>query len=189
MKKGKFSVVEKHFIRRLFVFGIVQLFILLTFAYCFVHSQPIDANKVKTTNIVVEDARIRHHGKQQANQLLIYSDSDRFLLTDPAKQEELTATELYDTVSVGDKWHISYIETWFILYGKTNLVVEAQNEATVYRTLDSYNQSKHGVTVFVVVIGLLLEIIYFGVVFISFWLNRKTVQQIGKKTKRNSCKS
>lgn len=188
MSKGNLSIVEKHFIRRMAIFFIVQLIMLLTFVYCFVHSQPINVNNVKTINIVVEDTRIRYHARS-SNQLFLYSGSERFLLTEPATQEELTATELYDRVSIGDKLRISYVEIWLLLYGKTNLVVEAQSDAEVYRALNSYNLNKHGISNFIIIVGILIEIVCIGIVIVYVCLNKKTARQIGKKIKRLHHKS
>ena len=64
MKNGKFSIVEKHFIRRIFNFFLLQTLMILVFLYCFDISRPVGENDIKQVVVTVEDTRfidgVRH---------------------------------------------------------------------------------------------------------------------------------
>lgn len=182
MKKGKFSVVEKHFIRRIFNFFLLQILMILVFLYCFDISRPVGENDIKQVVVTVEDTRfideVRH------DKLFVYSGADRYAFYRSNSRDDLYVRQLYETINVGDQLHLSYTEILHIFFGKVNLIVDAKNETQTYRTIEAYNQSKHGLFYFVIIVGILVEITFIFVVFLEIRFEKKKIKGIVQKTKK-----
>lgn len=183
MKKVVFSIVEKRFIRSMFILCFVQILIIFTFIRMFNIGQPIGTHDTKQTDIIVEDIYLISTPKELW--LVIIADSEKYLFESHSIFDKYSLEELNKLISKGDKLSLMYYEE-YIYFRKTNLIVDARTEAENYRTLEEYNCVKQGVPVFVVIIFSIIEIVFVGIVFIYVRLNYSILKGINKKRSRQS---
>lgn len=183
MKKVMFSVVEKRIIRSMLMLGLVQMLILIAFIRMYNIGQPISIHDTKQTDIIVEDIYPISTRKEQW--LVIVANSEKYLFESHSTFDTYSLEELNKSISKGDKLSLRYYEE-YIVFRKTNLIVDARTETETYRTIEDYNSAKQGLPVFVVIVFSIVEIVFVGIVFIYVWLNHSIFKGVFRKTK-NHC--
>ncbi len=168
MKKISFSLVEKKLLRMVIILALIQLVIIFIFLRLFRGSQQVNANVTKQIDIIIDD--IYCYRVQGEYKLFIVSNATEYLFDSRSTFEEYSVSELYESISKGDKLSLMYYRTHRI-FGTVNLVVDARSESETYRTLEEYNKGRKGVPLFVVIAFFLIEIVYVGIVFVYVWIN------------------
>lgn len=186
MKKVKLSIVEKHLIRRAFLFCLLQIVMVALFIYCVQVSRPAESEDIQQTEIIVDDTRF--FDLYRNDQLFLYSGSDRYVFYRSHTRDDFSPSELYKTIDVGDKLYLSYIEHPHIFLLKINLIVEARTATETYRTLEAYNRSKQELIYVVIIVGILFEAAFIGWVWFCVWIDKKKIQELFKKLKKSRVK-
>lgn len=182
MKKVKFSIVEKRKIRSILILGLVQILIIFAFIRMFNIGQPISTRDTKQIDIIVEDVYPISTRREQW--LVIIADSEKYLFESHSTFDTYSLEELNKSISKGDKLSLRYYEE-YLVFRKTNLVVDARTETETYRTLEEYNSGKQGVPVFVIVVFSIIEIIFVGIIFVYVWLNYSIFKGVYRKIKNH----
>ena len=183
MKKVMFSIVEKRIIRSMLMLGLVQMLILIAFIRMYNIGQPISIHDTKQTDIIVEDIYPISTRKEQW--LVIVANSEKYLFESHSTFDTYSLEELNKSISKGDKLSLRYYEG-YIVFRKTNMIVDARSETETYRTLEEYNSGKQGVPIFVIVLFSIIEIVFVGIIFVYVWLNYSVFKEVCRKIK-NHC--
>ena len=181
MKKSKLSLIEKSKIRTILILILIQLLIIISFAFFMSGAQQIDINDTKRIDITVDDMYIFRVSKER--QLFVVADSTCYLFTGRATFDDYSVHKLYNSISKGDRLSLIYYESDRILFKKVNVVVDARTETETYRTLEEYNRGKQGIPTLVVVLYSIIELVFVGIVFVYVWFNYKTIKSIYRKAK------
>ena len=178
MKKSKVSVVEKHLIVRFLIVLAIQLMALFAFVRL-LDTSHLDANDIKSAQIVVEDTR---YSKIRRDYWLIIdaTDANRYIFPARPTKSEYSTAQLNDLISKGDVLTVKYIEGLSLL-GNSRFIVDARTEKDVYRSLEEYNRGKEGTDVVIVISFVVLELIFLSFVALSAWLDRKTIKVFLKR--------
>lgn len=177
-----FSIVEKRLIRSILILGLVQILIIFAFIRMYNIGQPISIHDTKQTDIIVEDIYPISTRKEQW--LVIIFDSEKYLFESHSTFDTYSLEELNKSISKGDKLSLRYYEE-YIVFRKTNLIVDARNETETYRTLEEYNCGKQGIPFFVVILFSIIEIVFVGIFFVYVWLNYSVFKGIYSKIKNH----
>lgn len=166
-RKKKYGFVKKYKIRHLLIAVFFQLLILSCFISLFLNSKQIGLNQTISKDIVVEETYLIHGGRIESR-FIIFSDGKTFYFPNQTGQLQLSNSKLYDVISEGSLLSIIYFEKTG-LFGTKNWVVDARNQETVYRSIEEYNKNKIGVIPMLVVLFLVVEIIFCGVLLFDFY--------------------
>ena len=183
MKKVKFSIVEKRWIRSAFVLGLVQILILCFFTRLFSLAQPVGAHDVKQIDIIVEDIIYRRISSKTDLKLVIIADSEKYMYDTQTVFDEYSVRDLYESICVGDKLSL-VCKKRHTIYGRVNTIIAIRSETETYRTVEEYNSRQQGVPLFVVVIFSIIELFFVGIVIVYVWINYRTIKDLCKKTKK-----
>ena len=145
----------------------VQILIVVAFILMFNMAQPVSIHDTKQTDIIVEDSYLITTNKDQW--LLIIADSEKYLFEHHSSIDTYPLIQMDKSISKGDKISLSYYEAYNI-FGRVNIIVAAQSETKIYRTLEEYNRAKQGLPIFVVISFVIIEIVYYFIIFIYFCL-------------------
>ncbi len=182
MKKTSYSLVEKKLFRAVILLALIQLVIIFIFVHVLINSKQINVNDTKQIDITVDD--VYYFRVPRENWLFVVSDSTKYLFKGRPTLEEHSVSELYESISEGDKLFLMYRETYEII-GKVNLVVDARSETEAYRTIEEYNRGKQDV-LFIVSIGFsIIEIVFFGIVLVYVWVSYSTFKGVCITIKNN----
>lgn len=163
--------------------GLVQMLILIAFIRMYNIGQPISIHDTKQTDIIVEDIYPISTRKEQW--LVIVANSEKYLFESHSTFDTYSLEELNKSISKGDKLSLRYYEG-YIVFRKTNMIVDARSETETYRTLEEYNSGKQGVPIFVIVLFSIIEIVFVGIIFVYVWLNYSVFKEVCRKIK-NHC--
>ncbi|MBQ2759816.1 MAG: hypothetical protein IJE93_08625 [Clostridia bacterium] len=182
MKKFKLSVVEKRFIRCIFVFVLIQMFIVLLFLQLFRNGQAVKIEETKQADIIVEDIYIQIAPGE--NLLFIIADSGRYNFAIHSMFEKYSFRELEEIISEGDKLTVRYYEGYTI-FGKTKSIVDMRSETEIYRSFEDYTRAFRGVPTFIVILFSVIELIFAGIVILYFWLEQNISKGLYRKIKKH----
>ncbi len=186
MKRCKLSLTEKDLLKELLVFVLVQITIAFVFAVFLNNSHQIDINDTKQIDITVDDLYSTKVMREEW--LYVVADSTEYLFTARPTLEEYSVSELHNTISRGDRLSLTYCETDHLVYGKLKIVVDARDDAEIYRTFDAYREGQQGVSVFAVILFSTIELIFIGVVLVYAWLNQNIIKDLRRKIMRCTAK-
>ena len=181
MKKMKFSIVEKKLIRCIFVFILIQVFIVLLFLRLFDNAQPVKIEETKQADIIVEDIYIVSFPKE--HWLVIVADSGRYKFNNHPMFDKYSLEELKELISKGDKLELKYSEEYNI-FGKVNLIADMRSETEIYRTIEENNLAFQGVPTFIVILFSVIELIFAGIVILYCWLEQNISKGLYRKIKK-----
>ena len=185
MRKIKFSLEEKKIVRAIVVFVLIQFLIILVFVRELNMSRPIKAKDTKQIDITVEDTYcIRLGTRYSENLFVVVADSEKYWFEYHRFFDKYSVDQLYQSISEGDKLHLTYYETSYILFGNVKVVVDAQTEIETYRSFESYNQAKRGLPTLVTIIFSIIETFFAAIILLYVWLNKNTVKILCKKLKK-----
>lgn len=182
MKKIILSSSEKKILRMVIVFVLIQSVIAFAFVHMLSSSQQVNVNQTKQIDIIVEDKD--YYRVPREYWLFVVSNSTEYLFMGRSSNKEYSVSELYESISKGDKLSLRYSETNTI-WGKVNLVVDARSETETYRNIDEYNHAKKGVPAFVIIIFFIIELIFVGIVYMYFKFSSNTIKSFYKKAKNH----
>lgn len=182
MKKIKFSVIEKRLIGILVLFLLIQFFIIHMIVYYVKNSGPVNVNDTIEVDITIENIYTVKSGK--GSHYLVISSNSQFYKYRSNRSFDYTVSELYDSLSVGDRISVSYVEKDRFLFGKQNVIVGARQGDTIYRTIEEYNRVNRNIPVLDIILFSIPELIFLGFVFVYVWCNYSTIKGLYKKTKK-----
>ncbi|MBO5906559.1 MAG: hypothetical protein J6Q85_00200 [Clostridia bacterium] len=180
MKRTSYSLVEKKLFRAVILLALIQLVIIFIFVYILIDSKQINVNDTKQIEITVDDVCCFRVARE--NWLFVSSGTTKYLFKGRPTLEEHSVSELYESISEGDKLFLMYRETYEII-GKVNLVVDARSETEAYRTIEEYNRGKQGVLFFVSIGFSIIEIVFVGIVLVYVWVSYSTFKGVCIKIK------
>lgn len=183
MKKIKLSLVEKKLIRTLIILLVIQNLIVFLFIALYRSSKIIDFQTLKQTDITVEDTLYLPYRKNP--QLYIYSNSQNYVFYSLGGYQEYNVHSLQESISKGDKLSVIYYETDSIIWGENNVIVDARTEDKIYRSLDKYYEAHKNSDIIVIIIFLVIELIFCGVVLFSIWCEYNTIKSLIRKIKKH----
>lgn len=166
-RKKKYGFVKKYKIKHLLIAVFFQLLILSCFINLLLNSKKIELNETISTDIVVGETNLIQRGHLESS-FVVFSDGNTFYFPNQTGQLQLSNSKLYDVISEGSQLSIIYFEKTG-LFGTKNWVVDARSEKIVYRSIEEYNKNKIGVIPLLVVLFLVIEIIYCGVLLFDFY--------------------
>ncbi len=176
-----FSIVEKKVIRSMLILCFVQILIVVAFIRIFNVGQPISTHDTKQTDIIVEDIHLI--STRRDAWLVIIAGSEKYLFERHSSFDTYPWEQLNKSISKGDKISLRYYEGYTI-FGRSNWIVEARTETEIYRTLEEYNRAKQGVSIFVVIIFIIIEIVYALIAFVYIRVNRNIFKGLCRKIKK-----
>ena len=182
MKKFKLSVVEKRLIRCIFVFILIQVFIVLLFLRLFGNGQPVKIEETKQADIIVEDIYLVSFPKD--HWLVILADSGKYKFDNHPMFDKYSLEELKEFISKGDKLKLMYSEEYSI-FGKVNLIADMRSETEIYRTIEENNLAFRGVPTIIVILFSVIELIFVGVVLLYFWCQQNITKGLYRKIKKH----
>ncbi len=181
-KKIKFSIQEKHIIKSLIAYLLVQLVIISFFAYAFIDSLPVDSDEIKQVDIVVEDTF--YFRFLNSYWLIVYSDSSDFLFSSGfTRSKEYSVSEINKSISKGDNLSLMYYKDMTVI-GKMNIVVDAKSCSSVYRSIEAHNGREKTAPLFSIVMFPIVELIFGSYFFIMIRIQTKEIKKIWHKTIR-----
>lgn len=183
MKKIHLSAIELKLIKTFLFFVFIQLLIVVVFVYLFNISQPININDTNKVNITVDDAYLVTRPRQ-TTWMVVVADSIEYVFTNSGTLEEYSTTEIYESISNGDQLSLVYYEMNVVLFGKTNIIVDAHTENTIYRSFDEYNRGRDGTSIYILITFFVIELVFVGAFLLNVWLNHNIVKDLFRKTKR-----
>lgn len=185
MRKIKFSLEEKKTVRAIVVFVLIQFLIILVFVRALNMSRPIKAKDTKQIDITVEDTYCIRLGRRYSENLfVVVADSKKYWFEYHRSFDKYSVDQLYQSISEGDKLHLTYYETSYIVFGNVNVVVDAQTETETYRSFESYNQAKRGLPTLVAIVFSIIELVFVAIVLLYVWLKKNTVRELCNKVKK-----
>ena len=162
---------------------IIQIVILLFFAWAYYCSAPAKLDNIKNTTIIVEDLYYYSRGSKTTPKLFVSSDSSEYVFFNT---DNYSALELSQTIKIGDKIELAYTER-FGLFGQYNMVCAAYSETQTYSSLDYYINTQRNALRISIVVFIFIEIIFIFLSIASiilFWERKK----IKKKSKHSTHK-
>ncbi len=152
MKKKK----KKRFpFKSITIFFLVQVVILAFFWVA--KSEPLDTTQIKTATITVERTGYRDYWRS-ADWFFVYAKKEAYLFAPfpTGGTDEYSATKLRETISIGDRIEICYIEG-----AQYHWIVEASKGTFSLRSLEAYKHycetnAVHGKIAFFMIEGLYL---------------------------------
>lgn len=182
--KKKISLAEKRLLRTVIILVLIQLLVIFAFVHLLISSRQVNISDTVRIDITVDDLYFVRVPKE--DWLVIVADNIKYLFMSRSTTKDYSVHELYDSIAKGDRLSIIYYISDNTVLGKYNVIVDARTEAEDYRTLEAYNQGKQGVTVFIAILFVVIELIFAGVTFLYFWLNWSIINSAYKKFKFNS---
>ena len=182
MKKINLSTAEKKMIRKAAVFALIQVLIVCFFIRFLNTSKPIDLADIKYVNITVDDAYLVNMSHKET-WLIIVSQSTKYVFEHHTFYDEYSVYELHEEISKGDYLSLSYYDEYTLL-GKTNLIVELQNETKRYRSLEEYNRSKDGLPIASIILFIVAEFLLVGVEILYVCINYNVIIYFYRKIKK-----
>ena len=161
-------MVKQKFIRTIILFLFVQLLIFVAFVFIFNSSKPLDLQNKKNTEVLVEKTEYFNFREPR---FYIYSNSEKYYFPNRGVLGQYSNYELYQTISVGDKLSLTYVEQNSIFNDK-KVVIEASSEMKTYFTIEEFQQLYSGTEVFIVIVFSVLEIGYISIVSVYCWFHK-----------------
>lgn len=181
-KKVKFSVQEKHIIKSLIAYLLVQLVIISFFSYAFIDSLPVDSDEIKQVDIVVEDTF--YFRFLNSYWLIVYSDSSDFLFSSGfTRSKEYSVSEINKSISNGDNLSLMYYKDMTVI-GTMNIVVDAKSGSLVYRSIEAHNGREKTAPLFPIIMFPIVELIFGSYIFIMIRIQTREIKKIWQKIKR-----
>ena len=139
-------------------FIFIQILIIILFLGCFFSNTPVDESACTTVQVVVED-KIHSRGGR-INEVCVCSNGVWYVFHEGGLTEEISMTELYEKINVGDTIEITYTERFRIYGGWYNLVVDAKDDSNSYVDFDLFNSERQSGQIVFNVFFVIIEIIY-----------------------------
>ena len=159
---------------------LIQLFIIWCFHLLLSNCKPPSLQETKKTTINVAHT---FYTSALGGTYYIQSDADKYYFPNHGAFSEYSNSKLNNSIQIGDKIHISYFEDrWLLGFSRRNIIIEAYTDSEVYRTIGEYNESKKGLIPITVILFVLIESMFVGIVWTYFLLN-KAYFKIKKKQK------
>lgn len=187
MKKNKISLVDKRLLRTLLLLALIQIIIIILFVESMSDLQKIDIQDTVEVDITVDDIYI--HGTQKTERLYVVADDTKYVFKSRSSFNEYSTMELSRSVSIGDQLSLRYFKSDKIFFPESNIVVGAESENEIYRTIEEYNNSKNGLAFWVILIFSVIELIFVPLVTLFVWLNFKKIKNIYKTLSRKTVQS
>ena len=135
-----------------------QIIIIMLFLGCFFTTTPIDESACTTVQVVVED-KIHSRGGR-INEVCVCSNGVWYVFHEGGLTEEISMTELYEKINVGDTIEITYTERFRILDGWYNLVVDAKDDSNSYVDFDLFNSERQSGQTVTIVLFAVIEVVF-----------------------------
>ena len=142
----------------------VQLVILTLFLAMLIQNQPVDPQKTKQAEIIVEDTHYSYITKVGSRFVIL---SVRYTFYNDATEPGYSNSKLYELISVGDRISIVYYEKPTI-FGKKNVVIDARTETELYRSGTAYIDMAESSWIRVSVLFAPIELIFLAALFFYF---------------------
>ena len=182
--KIKLAIVEKHFLRSLLVFALIQAIIILLCIYLFKTSQPNDVSDLTEVEITVQDV-FRFKPTSKGVWLVVVADSEEYLFKNSRAKGDYSVNRIYKSISAGDRLAIKYYREKFNIAGKTNIVVDAVTPSETLRSVEQYNKEAPIRYAFIAVFLSVAELIFGGCMFVYIWCSKSTVKSLRKKLNKS----
>jgi hypothetical protein len=188
MKKFKLSVIEKQVIRSLIIILVVQFMVIQFFVNGYKNSFPVDVNDTKYVDITVSDVLKvtgRHNSFIAVNvySYLDGSDYTKFVFYQSYSPNEYRLSELYEELFPGNVISLRYVERRAVV-GKKNVVVAAETDRVVYRTIEEYNKSREGSWKTVFFWFLIVELVFLIGSVLHICFEFKIIKGLARKIKK-----
>ena len=177
----RLSIAEKKLIRTATIYFFVQIIAIIFFIRALDISQPVDINKTKQIDVIVEDTYRFYFFSE--NHFVICSNSIEYTFSTTGWRGGYSVSELSEKINIGDKLSLIYFEE-YSLSGKKKIIVDARSASETYRTLADYNKSKGGMPLFVIVLFSAIEFVLCGILFCYIWLNKTIIKEFRRKIRQ-----
>ena len=175
------SIPEKKIVRVLSIVVFIQLMIILLFCRIWNESQTIDLKNTIQRNITVEEIYITRVISEY--RLVIYSDSQKYLVASSTTAADYSVSKLYESISIGDELSIIYYEKNSI-FNKNNIILDARSETETYRSYEEYKKGKMGLLFAVIIMFIVVELFFCGIIFVFIWLEQNIIKGLYRKIKK-----
>lgn len=181
MKKIKLSSAEKRLMRFYILCIIGKLLIIQLFLTALIGLRPIKLEDTKQIDIVVEDIYIDRFRSQR---MVLFSDSEAYIINNRSSKDEYSISQLEELIFIGSELSLNYCEERYIWGEKYNLIVNAQTEEEVYRSINSFNEnSKNGSQTLLIILIISDLFFCFGIILHTID-NKNIIKQLFKKYRK-----
>ena len=172
LMKNILRILKDDFLKRLLLFLLCQIILMLLFLAVLLSSIPPDRVDIKTETIIVNRLWL---STRPTTTLSIYTNQGIYKIDSAISDNDFSCSKIRDSVSVGDSLDIMYYSgySWF---RPANWIVDVRTESTTYRSIDNFYARKNFLPTTILVVGLLVEILYLGCTFCYFALIRQNIK-------------
>ena len=166
---SKYFKTKKSLIGFIIAVILIQAVIIFFTVFMIKESKIIPKEELKSADIVVAFTEYHSGVPRFSPEFSVFADGKEFVFS-TASGENYSFRDLNNSIFEGDELSILYYEE-VTIFGTENVVVDAHSGEMVYRSYESYAGED---PVFLpVVVAVMLELIFFIVVFLKFYLLKR----------------
>lgn len=181
MRKTNLNIKRVNFFKKLSLFLIVQIIIVILFVLLINTSSPVNENALNKKIISIDKIEY-HYVFMSGSHLSFYSEKEKYSFPKfpVLGTNEYSIPDLHDNIAVGDTVYVEYIKD-----GDSNIVIELHKGESFLRTSNGYNNFQRTQRPLCIIAFSIIEAFFLSALAFFILLYGKEIKLFQKRKHKN----